>query len=136
MTLRVEQGKGRKDRYAMLPPILLQRLRAAGKLLVAEQLPDNDAQKVVLLAYAREFEAKYGPRNTFGGHAWDAVHLVVKGLEKAGTDRAGVRSAIESTRNFVGITGVFDFSATDHNGLDRRAATMIQIVDGNWRPAK
>ena len=40
MTLRVEQGKGRKDRYAMLPPILLQRLRvwwrvgnAQGKIL-------------------------------------------------------------------------------------------------------
>ena len=28
MTLRVEQGKGRKDRYAMLSPVLLQRLRA------------------------------------------------------------------------------------------------------------
>jgi len=28
MTLRVEQGKGRKDRYAMLPPLLLERLRA------------------------------------------------------------------------------------------------------------
>jgi site-specific recombinase XerD len=28
MTLRVEQGKGRKDRYAMLPPLLLGRLRA------------------------------------------------------------------------------------------------------------
>ena len=28
MTLRVEQGKGSKDRYAMLPPILLERLRA------------------------------------------------------------------------------------------------------------
>jgi len=28
MTLRVEQGKGRKDRYALLPPILLERLRA------------------------------------------------------------------------------------------------------------
>jgi site-specific recombinase XerD len=27
MLLRVEQGKGRKDRYAMLPPILLERLR-------------------------------------------------------------------------------------------------------------
>lgn len=27
MTLRVEQGKGRKDRYAMLSPVLLQRLR-------------------------------------------------------------------------------------------------------------
>jgi len=28
MTLHVEQGKGRKDRYALLPPILLQLLRA------------------------------------------------------------------------------------------------------------
>jgi site-specific recombinase XerD len=28
MTLRVEQGKGSKDRYAMLPPMLLDRLRA------------------------------------------------------------------------------------------------------------
>jgi integrase len=27
MTLRVEQGKGRKDRYAMLSPVLLERLR-------------------------------------------------------------------------------------------------------------
>ena len=40
MTLRVVQGKGRKDRYAMLPPILLERLRvwwrvghAQGKIL-------------------------------------------------------------------------------------------------------
>jgi len=40
MTLRVEQGKGRKDRYAMLSPLLLERLRvwwragrAQGKLL-------------------------------------------------------------------------------------------------------
>ena len=40
MTLRVEQGKGRKDRYAMLSPILLERMRvwwrvarAQGKML-------------------------------------------------------------------------------------------------------
>src|SRR4029077_12201483 len=40
MTLRIEQGKGRKDRYAMLSPLLLERLRtwwrvarAQGKML-------------------------------------------------------------------------------------------------------
>lgn len=108
----------------------------AGKLLVAEQLPDEDVQKPVLLAYARDFEARYGPRNTFGGHAWDAVQLVVRAMEKAGPDRAGVRAAIEATRNFVGITGVFDFSPTDHNGLDRRAVTMVRIVNGQWKLAK
>jgi site-specific recombinase XerD len=32
MTLRVEQGKGSKDRYAMLPPLLLERLRAWWRL--------------------------------------------------------------------------------------------------------
>jgi branched-chain amino acid transport system substrate-binding protein len=108
----------------------------AGKLLVAEQLADDDPQKAVLLAYARDFETKYGPRNTFGGHAWDAVQLAVRAMGKAGSDRAGVRAAIETTRNFVGITGVFDFSPSDHNGLDRRAATMMQIVDGHWKIAR
>jgi integrase len=32
MTLRVEQGKGQKDRYAMLSPVLLERLRAWWRL--------------------------------------------------------------------------------------------------------
>jgi integrase/recombinase XerD len=32
MTLRVEQGKGSKDRYAMLSPVLLERLRAWWRL--------------------------------------------------------------------------------------------------------
>jgi branched-chain amino acid transport system substrate-binding protein len=108
----------------------------AGKLLVAEHLGDTDPQKAVLLAYAKEFEAKYGSRNTFGGHAWDAVQIVARAMEKGGADRARVRAAIEGIRNFVGITGVFDFSPSDHNGLDNRAVTMIQIVDGQWRPAR
>ena len=104
----------------------------AGKLLVAEHLSDNDVQKAVLLAYAKDFEAKYGPRNTFGGHAWDAVKLVVGAMEKAGTDRAKVRAAIETTRNFVGITGVFDFSPTDHNGLNVDAFEMLTVKKGKF----
>ncbi|HEX7786547.1 MAG TPA: ABC transporter substrate-binding protein, partial [Methylomirabilota bacterium] len=129
-------GVGNKRYIELAGPASNQVQFPAGKLLVAEQLVDNDPQKPVLLAYARDFEARYGPRNTFGGHAWDAIQLVLQAIEKAGPDRASVRTAIESTRNFVGITGVFDFSPTDHNGLDRRAATMIQIVDGQWRMAR
>jgi branched-chain amino acid transport system substrate-binding protein len=129
-------GVGNKKYIELAGPASNNVLFPAGKLLVAEQLADNDVQKPVLLAYAKDFEAKFGPRNTFGGHAWDAVYIVLGAMEKAGTDRVKVRSAIEATRNFVGITGVFNFSPADHNGLDRRAATMIQIVDGQWRMAK
>lgn len=126
-------GIGNKRYIELAGPAANGVMFPAGKLLVAEQLPDSDPQKPVLLSYAKAFEAKYGPRNTFGGHAWDAIQLVFRAMEKAGPDRAGIREAIENTKNFVGITGVFDFSPTDHNGLDRRAATMIQIVEGQWR---
>jgi branched-chain amino acid transport system substrate-binding protein len=136
MPMFQSHGVGNKKFIELAGPAANGVMFPAGKLLVAEQLADNDPQKAVLLAYARDFEARYGPRNTFGGHAWDAVQLAVRGMEKGGADRAAVRAAIEGTRNFVGISGVFDFSASDHNGLDRRAATMIQIVDGQWRMVK
>jgi branched-chain amino acid transport system substrate-binding protein len=136
MPMFQSHGVGNKRYIELAGPAANHVLFPSGKLLVAEQLADNDAQKTVLMSYARDFEAKFGPRNTFGGHAWDAVQLAVKALGKAGADRAGVRSAVESTKNFVGITGVFDFTTSDHNGLDRRAATMLQIVDGQWKLAK
>ena len=42
MTLRVEQGKGHKDRYAMLSPILLGRLRAWWRVARAQgKMPDG-----------------------------------------------------------------------------------------------
>jgi integrase/recombinase XerD len=36
MLLRIEQGKGQKDRYALLPPILLEWLRAWWRYARAE----------------------------------------------------------------------------------------------------
>src|SRR5690349_3210267 len=42
MTLRVEQGKGRKDRYAMLSPVLLERLRVWWRVARAQgKMPDG-----------------------------------------------------------------------------------------------
>jgi hypothetical protein len=36
MLLRIEKGKGQKDRYALLPPILLERLRTWWRYARAE----------------------------------------------------------------------------------------------------
>ena len=42
MTLRIEQGKGRKDRYAMLSPVLLERLRVWWRTARAQgKMPDG-----------------------------------------------------------------------------------------------
>jgi len=105
----------------------------AGKLLVAESLPDTDPQKQVLVEYANDYEAKYNqPRSTFGGHAWDSISLIVEAIEKAGPDRAKIRDELEKTQNFAGISGVFNMSPQDHSGLKKDALVMIKIVDKKW----
>ncbi len=107
------------------------------KLLVAASLPASDPQRTVLLDYTDQYQKLYGKLpTTFGGNAYDAFALAVKALEKAGPDPKGIQTALMGIKEFVGITGVFNLSATDHNGLDNRAVTMVTIADGKWVPAK
>lgn len=107
----------------------------AGKLLVAKSI--SGAQKKVLLKYAADFQKSCGkPANTFGGHAWDAFNLVVKAVSKVGPDHAKIRAAIEGTKGFAGISGTFNFTAADHNGLTKDAFATIIIINGKWTLAK
>lgn len=109
----------------------------AGKLLVASALPDTDPQKAVLVKYADDYRAKFNEDpSTFGGHAWDAINLVVAAMKKVGSNKMKIRDEIENTKNFVGTGGVFNFSATDHNGLTKDGVVMVKIVDGQWTLAQ
>lgn len=109
----------------------------AGKLLVADGLADSDPQKSVLTSYAKDFKAKYNKSaDTFGGHAYDALMLVSKALEKAGADKAKIRDEIENTKGYVGTAGTFNMSPQDHNGLGKGSFVMIKIADGKWTVAK
>ena len=110
----------------------------AAALLVAEILPDGDAQKPVVVAYKRDYEAKYkSDVSTFGGHAYDGLMLAVDAIKRAGsTDKAKVRDAIENTHGYVGTGGVVNMSATDHMGLDLTAFRMLEVRNGNWALVK
>ena len=105
----------------------------AGRLLVAETLSDKNPQKAVLVDYKKKYEAKFKEDvSTFGGHAYDAFLILTKAIEKAGADKEKVRTAIETTRGLVGTAGVFNFSAEDHNGLDKNAFEMLTVKDGKF----
>lgn len=106
-----------------------------GRLLVAEQLPDDDPQKDITVKYAQAYEKQFGSRSTFGGHAWDAVNIFAQAMEKAGSDPKKVRDEIEKT-SFTGVTAVFNFSAQDHSGLTKDCLKMIEVKDGKWSLAK
>ncbi|MHB9134331.1 MAG: ABC transporter substrate-binding protein [Armatimonadota bacterium] len=105
----------------------------AGKLLVANGIAKSDPQKAILLNYASSFKKEYGhDADTFGGHAYDALNLVVNAIKKAGPNRAKIRAELEKTKHFTGISGVFNFTAKDHNGLAKDAFVMVKIQKGGW----
>ncbi len=104
-----------------------------GKLLIADQLPANDPQKKVLLAYKKMYEAKFGPVSTFGGHAYDAFNIIEMAIKKGAANRASLRNNIEKTKNFVGITGIFNYSKNDHAGLNPSDFAIVKIENGNWK---
>jgi len=106
----------------------------AGRLLVADTLPDDHPQKEVLAEYKKAYEEKFPGEDisTFGGHAADALWIVIEALKKAGPDKAKIRDEIEKIQKFVGTGGIFNFSATDHNGLKKDAFEMLTVKDGKF----
>jgi branched-chain amino acid transport system substrate-binding protein len=109
----------------------------AGRLLVVDSLPESNPQKALLAKYKKDYEEKYkADVSTFGGHAYDALTLVIAALRAVGPDRAKIRDYIENTKNFVGTGGVFNFSPEDHTGLSKDAFEMITIKSGKFLPAQ
>lgn len=107
----------------------------AAALLVAEQLPEADPQRRVVLDYKTAFEKEFNqPVSTFGGHAYDGLMILVEALKRANsTDGTRLRDAIRATRGFVGTGGVVNMSASDHMGLDLSAFRMVEVRGGDWR---
>ena len=104
-----------------------------GACNIAELLPADHPQKSVTMDYLKNYTAKYNePLSSFGGHAWDALQMVVDALTAAGDDKAGIRDYIESAKGFVGQHGVFNFSPDDHNGLTKGAFHMVIVKGDNW----
>jgi branched-chain amino acid transport system substrate-binding protein len=105
----------------------------ASRIVVAETLGAKHPQKAVVSAYKKAYETRYKDEvSTFGGHAYDALMLLVGAVKQAGLDREKVRLALEGTQGFVGTAGVFNLSATDHNGLGLDAFEMLTVKDGKF----
>ena len=107
----------------------------AGRLLVADVLPKSNPQRELLLKYKKDYMSFCSGEecSTFGGHAYDAYIILMKGIEKAkSTDKEAVRTAIENLRGVVGTAGIFNFSPPDHNGLGLDAVEMLTVKNGKF----
>ena len=109
----------------------------ATKLMAAGQLADNDPQKKVIQDFIKLYTDQYKfdkqfPINTHSGYAWDAVYIVTNAMKKAGTDPKKLREAIEQTKGYVGVSGIYNLTPEDHNGLGVDSMVMVQVKDGKF----
>ncbi len=109
----------------------------ATKLMVGSALPNSDPQKKVIAEFIHLYSDVYKhdkefPINTHSGYAWDAITIVANAMKKAGTDPKALRAAIEQTKGYVGVSGVYNLTAEDHNGLDVDSMVMVQVKNGQF----
>ena len=104
----------------------------AGKILVPGSAKGEQAK--VIEQFIADYKAKYGDApNSFAGHAYDAFNILVEALKSAGTsNNEKLRSAIEQTAGFTGITGIFNYSADNHDGTTADDMIMVEIKGGKW----
>jgi branched-chain amino acid transport system substrate-binding protein len=107
------------------------------KLMVVDQLPDSDPQKAVIKDFLTLYRDVYHydqqyPINTHSGYAWDAIYLLANAMRQVGTEPEALRNAIEQTRGYVGISGIYNLTPEDHNGLGTDSLVMVKVENGKW----
>jgi branched-chain amino acid transport system substrate-binding protein len=115
---------------------------AAGPMLVIDEIADSNPSKKVAQNYIAAYQKQFGSvPATFGANTWDSAILLERAIPaalkaaKPGTEafRVALRDALEQEREVVGCQGVFNMSATNHNGMDERARVLVTVKDGKFR---
>jgi branched-chain amino acid transport system substrate-binding protein len=117
----------------------------SGPLVVAPLLPPSPQTSAALEHY-KAYEDKFGAGSItqFSGHAFDVGQILKRVVPvalksaKPGTQefRDALLKAIESEKEIPASHGVYNFTATDHAGLDERGRVLLTVKDGDWALVK
>jgi branched-chain amino acid transport system substrate-binding protein len=107
----------------------------AGRAAAPESIADSDPCKKVVMDFSKAHMQKYGePANYYSAEMVDAMDLIAAALKSTGSsDPEKLRDAIENTKGFVGMQGVYHFSPTDHHGTVLQDMMVMGIKDGKWQ---
>jgi branched-chain amino acid transport system substrate-binding protein len=104
---------------------------------VYDELPAGPL-KTEISKFLEPWRAKYGDRDpNWAGRGWDAITLIAAAVEKGKSfDGPKVRDALESIDDFQGTTGIYHFSATNHQGITENPLLLATIVGGQVKVVK
>lgn len=103
-------------------------------VLVADQLPDSHPQHDIVTEFHDAYGAAYGEEpDMFAGVAYDATNMILDAMAAVGNDPVAIRDWLETeVKDWVGVTGVFNFTPEDHGGLTPDALIMTTAVAEGW----
>ena len=104
---------------------------------IADALPDGPLKKAIN-DFLLPWKAKHGERDpNWAGRGWDAVMITAAAIQKANSfDGAKVRDALETVTGFQGTTGIYNFSAANHQGITQNPFALATIAAGKVRIVK
>lgn len=119
----------------------------ATPITVYQDLAADNPLKPVITSFVKAYDAKYGQGKAeiFATQGYDAVGLAVDAIKRYNASgkkgdlqmtRNGIRDELERTHEYVGTVGIFNFSPTDHVGLDERTLFLVQVKGGRFQLLK
>lgn len=106
-------------------------------VLVWTDLHESHPQKKAIAEFVTAYTKRFGAQpDMFAGVAYDAAQMALQAFRETDGDRTQIRNWLESkVKNFVGISGIYNFSPTDHAGLTSDALVMMIATKDGWRLA-
>lgn len=93
--------------------------------------PDNGSPAVKKFMAAYKAQFGHPVENAFAALGYDTMRLIVDAIRRAGsTNGKAIVKAIEATRNFPGVAGELNYSASSH--VPRKGVTMIEVKNGKF----
>ena len=108
----------------------------ATKIYVTDELPNSDPQKTFISQFVREYTKAYKEPGVMVSYGADAAFIVVEVLKKAGDNPSAIRDGIENIKGYVGLSGIYNMSPEDHNGLSLDDVVLIKVQNGKFRLVK
>lgn len=107
------------------------------RTLIWDQVGADDPQAEALTEFGSAYTGEFGAMSGFAGYAWDALGLLRTAIEQAGdTEPEAIIEAMEGLGEYVGVTGTYEITADDHQGLGEGDLVMLTVEGGEWRPAE
>ena len=112
---------------------------AGAKPVVFDQLDENDPVRPVNIDFDKRFRNRYRIEiDQIAGYGHDTIWLIYDALKRCQgkITRTSLRDTLENTKGFKNCHGTYNYSPTDHDGLNKKDLVFVRIEGGKFKRMK